>query len=71
MPETQWITSPQMARLLGVCERTLHTYRTDKESPWILGRHYRRSSPKPQSKWVWDSELTMKAWLAATEGASA
>ncbi len=63
-----WIESPEMALALGVSIKTLHNYRRMEGERRFLkeGRHYRRSTPHPKSRWHWDRELTLKAWAAAS-----
>jgi len=63
-----WIETPEMAAALGVSVRTLHNYmRLDGERQFLKeGRHFRRSTPAPSSRWHWDRELTLKAWAAAS-----
>ena len=58
-----WISSPDMAKHLGISSRTLFCYR-QRDDLFIEGRHYRRKSPAPNSPWVWSVELTDKAWAA-------
>ena len=62
---TPWLLSGDMASELGISVRTLHNYRTIDQSPWIDGRHYKRRTPADKSPWIWDRELTLKAWEEA------
>ena len=54
-----------MANALGISVRTIHQYRSSDQSPWQEGRHYMRSTPAENSRWIWDRELTLKAWNEA------
>ena len=54
-----------MADELGISVRTIHHYRASDQSPWQEGRHYKRSTPAENSRWIWDRELTLKAWEEA------
>ena len=63
------INTAAMAAALGVSVRTLHHYRADT-AVWIEGRHYWRKTPSSSAHWLWDRELTLKAW-AAERGLSA
>ena len=51
-----------MANALGISVRTIHHYRASDQSPWQECRHYMPSTPAGNSRWVWDRELTLKAW---------
>ena len=56
-----WVSTQEMAVFLGVSIRTLHYYRA--QGKFLQeGRHFRRSTPAPNSPWAWHKELTAKAW---------
>ena len=57
-----WLQTGPMAKALGISVRTIHAYRTFDQSPWIEGRHYKRSTPASNSRWIWDRDLTITAW---------
>ena len=54
-----------MADELGISVRTIHHWRAAEHSPWQEGRHYQRRTPAEKSPWIWDRELTLKAWEEA------
>ena len=60
-----WLSTGQMADELGISVRTIHHYRTSNQSPWQQGRHFMRSTPAEKSPWIWNRELTIKAWNEA------
>ena len=63
-PDTQqnWIGTTSMAKVLGISIRTIHSYRESEEAIWQEGRHYKRRTPAAKSSWVWNKDLTVKAW---------
>ena len=65
MSETTWLQTGPMADELGISVRTIHHYRASDQSPWQEGRHFMRSTPAENSGWIWDRELTIKAWNEA------
>ena len=65
MSDTTWLQTGPMADELGISVRTIHHYRSSDQSPWQEGRHYMRSTPAENSRWIWDQELTLKAWNEA------
>ena len=65
MSENKWLMTRSMADELGISVRTIHHYRASEQSPWIEGRHYKRRTPADKSPWIWDRELTLKAWEEA------
>lgn len=58
-----WVSTQEMAARLSISTRTLFTYQK-RGDLFIQGRHYRRSTPSQASPWVWQADLTVKAWLA-------
>ena len=68
MSDTKLVATPAMAAALGISTRTLHKY-IKADAPFIEGRHFRRATPAPQSPWVWDQELAIKAWNAEVASA--
>ena len=66
---THWVTNEEMADALRVSTRTLHKFRTG-HAFLQEGRHWRRSTPSPQSPLLWDRELTEKAWIAELSSAA-
>ena len=65
MSETKWLLTGPMADELGISVRTIHHWRASAQSPWTEGRHYKRRTPADKSPWIWDRELTIKAWEEA------
>jgi len=65
MFENKWLLTGPMADELGISVRTIHHYRASTQSPWTEGRHYKRRTPADKSPWIWDRELTLKAWEEA------
>ena len=65
MSDSIWLQTGPMANALGISIRTIHHYRSSDQSPWQEGRHYMRSTPAENSRWIWDQELTLKAWNEA------
>ncbi|HJN35304.1 MAG TPA: hypothetical protein QF626_02195 [Prochlorococcaceae cyanobacterium Fu_MAG_50] len=59
-----------MADELVISGRTLHYYLHAEKSPWQEGRHYKRSTPSNNSPWVWNRDLTLKAWEVEKGGAA-
>ncbi len=70
MSETTWLQTGPMANELGISVRTIHHYRASEQSPWIQGRHYKRRTPAKRSPWIWNRDLTLKAWDQAKGGAA-
>ena len=68
--DTTWLLTGQMADELGISVRTIHHYRSSDQSPWQEGRHYKRRTPAEKSPWIWNCELTLKAWEVARGGAA-
>ncbi|WP_157028596.1 hypothetical protein [Synechococcus sp. WH 8020] len=68
--DTTWLLTGPMADELGIFIRTIHHYRTSDQSPWQHGRHFVRSTPAEKSPWIWNRELTLKAWEVARGGAA-
>ena len=68
MTEATWLHTALMAEKLGVSVRTIHHYRASEQSPWIQGRHYKRRTPAERSPWIWNRDLTLKAWEQAKGG---
>ena len=62
MSETTWLLTGPMADELGISVRTIHHYRSSDQSSWQEGRHFKRSTPAANSRWIWNRELTLKAW---------
>ena len=56
-----WVTTQEMAAHLGIGLRTLFKY-MKLEGLFIEGRHYKRKTPKAGSPWLWNAELTQRAW---------
>tara|TARA_B100001057_G_C22425410_1_gene785252 strand:- start:52 stop:273 length:222 start_codon:yes stop_codon:yes gene_type:complete len=65
MNETTWLFTGPMADVLGISVRTIHHWRAAEHSPWQEGRHYKRRTPADKSPWIWDRELTIRAWEEA------
>ena len=65
--ESDWILTESMAKALGISVRTIHHYRSKKNTPWIEGRHYKRRTPSSTSQWIWNQALTIKAWKEASK----
>ena len=62
MAEATWLLTGPMADELGISIRTIHHYKASEQSPWIEGRHYKRRTPAGKSPWIWNRDLTVKAW---------
>lgn len=60
-----WVSTQEMAARLGISTRTLFNYQK-RGDLFTQGRHFRRSTPSPSSPWLWNPELTEKAWIAET-----
>ena len=58
-----WVSTRDIAARLGISTRTLFNYQK-RGDLFTQGRHFRRSTPSPASPWVWEADLTVKAWLA-------
>ena len=65
MSETTWLSTTQMADELNISVRTIHHWRTSSQTPWQEGRHYKRRTPADKSPWIWDRDLTIRAWEEA------
>ena len=65
MSETTWLLTGPMTVELGISVRSIHHWRTSKHSPWQEGRHYKRRTPAEKSPWLWNRDLTIKAWEEA------
>ncbi|AII42160.1 hypothetical protein KR100_01910 [Synechococcus sp. KORDI-100] len=73
MSETTWLLTGPMAAELGISIRSIHHWRSSQQSPWQQGRHFQRLTPADRSPWIWNRELTLKAWDEArksVEGAA-
>ena len=71
MSENTWLLTGPMAQQLGISVRTIHHYKASEQSPWIEGRHYKRRTPAAKSPWIWDLDLTVKAWEEARKSVKA
>ena len=65
MSDTKWLLTGPMADELGISVRTIHHWRAADHSPWQEDRHYKRRTPAEKSPWVWNRDLTIKAWEEA------
>ena len=63
--QEEWVQTELMARCLGISVRTIHHYRQRKDSPFLKDRHYKRRTPAQKGPWLWNKELTLKAWAQA------
>ena len=60
--ETPWVTSPQMAKHLGIHRSTLLRLRRDARSPFRDGHHYRRTGLSSQATLQWHLTRTEQAF---------
>ena len=62
--ETPWVTSPQMAKHLGIHRSTLLRLRRDARSPFRKAHHYRRTGLSPQATLQWHLTRTEQAFTS-------
>ena len=59
-----WVTSPAMAKHLGIHRSTLLRLRRNARSPFREGKHYRRTGLSDQATLQWHLERTEQAFTS-------
>ena len=59
-----WVTSPKMAKHLGIHYSTLLRLRRDERSPFRNGHHYRRTGLSAQATLQWHLKRTEEAFTS-------